>query len=75
MYHKVKICQYVNKWFGCKRLERKKFSIGLSFVARFKLFVSCEIEETERALKPVKQSGVVRHPGVHPMSFKAAKSF
>ena len=35
VYQKVKIGQYVNKRFGCKRLEGKKFSVGLSFVRGF----------------------------------------
>jgi len=28
LYYKIKICQAVNKWFGCKKLQGKEFSAG-----------------------------------------------
>ena len=28
LYYRIKICQAVNKWFGCKKLQGKKFSAG-----------------------------------------------
>src|SRR5579859_1982732 len=35
LYYKIKICQAVNKWFGCRKLQRKKFSIGALVCAGF----------------------------------------
>lgn len=35
LYHKVTVCQVVDKWFGCSNLKRKKFSVGSTFLQEF----------------------------------------
>ena len=41
VYQLIKICQDVNKWFGCRKLQRKKFSVRLPVGLEFLTHLDC----------------------------------